>query len=71
MEKCEYSFCNITCMEISLAYKEVINFHLYFSTNTGYIKPSHKFATASTHQFDFVLISLEKTITYSFDHCNY
>ena len=46
MEKCEYSFCNITSMEISLAYKEVINFHLYFSTNTGYIKPSHKFAIA-------------------------
>ena len=71
MEKCEQSFCNITCIEISLPYKEVMNFHLWFFTNTTYIILSHNFAVAWTHQFDFVFISLEKSITYIFEYGNY
>ena len=39
-----------------------------FSTNTTYIKHSNIFVIAWTHQFDFVLISLKKNISYIFEY---
>ena len=54
-----------------MAYKEVMNFHICFYTNATHIKRPHNSVIASTHQFDFVLISLEKTRSYMFEYGSY
>ena len=48
-----------------------MNIHICSSTNTTHINHSHNFVIAWTDQFDFVLISLEKTISYIFEYGSY
>ena len=48
-----------------------MNIHICSSTNTTHINYSHNFVIAWTDQFDFVLISLEKTISYIFEYGSY